>query len=194
MKKTLYLECNSGISGDMTVGALLDLGADRKVLEDALASLGVDGYHLHFGTTEKCGIKAYDFDMCIWSMKSMNTTMEITITAMSTHMHMFMRMVQSTATIMSTNTLMSTAMKSAQNTYMIMNTPIHIPMRMAQSMHMSIATITDILTTMEIMIMYIPMTMETTTTYILMTTCTHILTAISMIFTPLSTVCSLQIR
>ena len=78
---------------------------------------------------------------------------------------------------------MSTAMKSVQNTYMIMNTPIHIPMRMAQSMHMSIATITDILTTMEIMIMYIPMT-----------TCTHILTAISMIFTPLSTVCSLQIR
>lgn len=63
MKKTLYLECNSGISGDMTVGALLDLGADRKVLEDALASLDVDGYHLHFGTTEKCGIKAYDFDV-----------------------------------------------------------------------------------------------------------------------------------
>lgn len=63
MKKVLYLECNSGISGDMTVGALLDLGADRDVLEQALDSLGVGGYHLHFGRKVVCGLDAYDFDV-----------------------------------------------------------------------------------------------------------------------------------
>ena len=63
MEKILYLECNSGISGDMTVGALLDLGADRGALERALGSLGVGGYHLHFGRTKKCGLDAFDFDV-----------------------------------------------------------------------------------------------------------------------------------
>ncbi|MBE6033074.1 MAG: nickel pincer cofactor biosynthesis protein LarC [Clostridiales bacterium] len=63
MSKILYLECYSGISGDMTVGALLDLGADQKVLESTLESLNLEGYHLHFGRTKKCGIDAYDFDV-----------------------------------------------------------------------------------------------------------------------------------
>ena len=63
MGKILYLECNSGISGDMTVGALLDLGADRHVLEHALESLGVGGYHLHFGRKDVCGLDSYDFDV-----------------------------------------------------------------------------------------------------------------------------------
>ncbi|MEY8355815.1 nickel pincer cofactor biosynthesis protein LarC [Lachnospiraceae bacterium 54-53] len=63
MGKILYLECNSGISGDMTVGALLDLGADQEVLTKALDSLGIGGYHLHFGRTRKCGLDAYDFDV-----------------------------------------------------------------------------------------------------------------------------------
>ena len=61
MAKELYFECYSGISGDMTVAALLDLGADRKVLEDGLASLGVDGYRLSFSRANKNGIDAYDF-------------------------------------------------------------------------------------------------------------------------------------
>ena len=65
MKKILYLECYSGISGDMTVASLLDLGADRKVLEDALASLHVDGYEIKIGRTFKCGIDACDFDVIL---------------------------------------------------------------------------------------------------------------------------------
>ena len=63
MGNTLYLECRSGISGDMVVGALLDLGARRDVLEKALGRLPVDGYRLHFGRTVKCGLDAYDFDV-----------------------------------------------------------------------------------------------------------------------------------
>ena len=44
MGKTLYLECYSGISGDMTVAALLDLGADKEVLKESLESLPVVGF------------------------------------------------------------------------------------------------------------------------------------------------------
>ena len=39
----LYLECRSGISGDMTVAALLDLGATEENLRAELAKLPVDG-------------------------------------------------------------------------------------------------------------------------------------------------------
>ncbi len=46
-EKTLYLECYSGISGDMTVAALLDLGADQNVLRNGLNSLNVDGYKIN---------------------------------------------------------------------------------------------------------------------------------------------------
>ena len=63
--KILYLECYSGISGDMTVAALLDLGVDQEVLMKALDSLNLDGYKLKIGRTSKCGIDACDFDVIL---------------------------------------------------------------------------------------------------------------------------------
>lgn len=61
MDKKLYLECYSGISGDMTVAALIDLGADQKVLLDTLKSLPVDGFEVKISKIKKSGIDACDF-------------------------------------------------------------------------------------------------------------------------------------
>lgn len=61
----LYLECYSGISGDMTVGALLDLGADKIVLENALNSLPIDGFEIKISKVSKSGLDACDFDVIL---------------------------------------------------------------------------------------------------------------------------------
>ena len=61
MEKMLYLECKSGISGDMTVGALLDLGADEQVLRKALASLPLTGYTVEISRVKKAGLDCCDF-------------------------------------------------------------------------------------------------------------------------------------
>lgn len=61
MGKTLYLECNSGISGDMTTAALLDLGVDQETLEKALKSLPLDGYEIKISRVKKAGLNVCDF-------------------------------------------------------------------------------------------------------------------------------------
>lgn len=61
MKRILYLEGSSGISGDMTVSALLDLGASREKLENELRKLPLEGYRLVIGRTQKNGIDACAF-------------------------------------------------------------------------------------------------------------------------------------
>ncbi len=65
MNKTLYLECNSGISGDMTVGALLDLGASSHVLLDVLNSIKASGFKIKIHKMEKKGVSCTDFDVIL---------------------------------------------------------------------------------------------------------------------------------
>lgn len=64
-KHSLYLECYSGISGDMMVAALLDLGADREVLLNGLKSLKVDGYRIEITRKAKNSIDACDFNVIL---------------------------------------------------------------------------------------------------------------------------------
>ena len=61
--QTLYLDIFSGISGDMFIAALLDLGVEAKVLERELKRLKLDGYHLHVARKQKSGIEGVKFDV-----------------------------------------------------------------------------------------------------------------------------------
>jgi uncharacterized protein (TIGR00299 family) protein len=62
--KVLYLDCFAGISGDMTVGALCDLGVPPSVFEWELSKLeGLGELHLHFERVNRSGITAVKFDV-----------------------------------------------------------------------------------------------------------------------------------
>jgi pyridinium-3,5-bisthiocarboxylic acid mononucleotide nickel chelatase len=61
--KTLYLDLLSGISGDMFLGALIDLGVDPHQLEHELQKLRLAGYHLHVARGRKSGIAGVKVDV-----------------------------------------------------------------------------------------------------------------------------------
>lgn len=63
--KKLYLECNAGISGDMLVAALLDLGADRAKLDEALQSIPAKGFTYNISRVSKAGVDCCDFDVVL---------------------------------------------------------------------------------------------------------------------------------
>jgi len=61
--KTLYLDLFSGISGDMFIAALIDLGAEARQLEEELKKLRLDGYHLHVTRGHKASLEGVKFDV-----------------------------------------------------------------------------------------------------------------------------------
>lgn len=64
--KDLYLECYSGVSGDMTVAALLDLGASLDKLKATLKELKIDDeFEINVSKVLKSGIEANDFDVIL---------------------------------------------------------------------------------------------------------------------------------
>src|SRR5882672_189513 len=57
-----YLECFSGISGDMFLGALLDAGVPPEVLTRTVEALGVDA-RLEISRVDRSGISATKLDV-----------------------------------------------------------------------------------------------------------------------------------
>jgi len=62
---TAYFDCFSGISGDMTVAALLDLGVPLNWLQDQLQAMSLDGFSLTEETIDSNGIHARRFNVTI---------------------------------------------------------------------------------------------------------------------------------
>src|SRR4030095_8694344 len=67
--KTLYFDCFSGIAGDMTIGALLDLGLDLEYLKAELRKLPVEGYELEASRVVRANISAMKFDVVVGGVK-----------------------------------------------------------------------------------------------------------------------------
>ena len=139
-KKKLYVECYSGISGDMFVASLLDLGADLEVLEKSLKSLESikDKFEIKTSRVVKSGLDALDFsvvldvdnhdhDMDIYIliiintvMTTVTTTIIIMNTVMTTIIITIMTIVTTTTIIMTMNTVIITDIVTTMGT--VMNT------------------------------------------------------------------------
>ena len=63
--KILYYDCFSGISGDMNLGALLDLGIDEKYLISELSKLNLNGYEIKVSRDIRKGIEGTKVDVIL---------------------------------------------------------------------------------------------------------------------------------
>ena len=134
MGQTLYLECNSGISGDMTVAALLDLGADENVLRAAINSMPISGFEVEISRVKKAGLDVCDF--CVKLDKehenhdhNMRTNIMVkVIMSIIVIIIIMMKVIMSTAMIMII--MMNIIMNTAMIIIIIMNVIMSITMNM----------------------------------------------------------------
>jgi uncharacterized protein (DUF111 family) len=63
LEKILYFDCYSGISGDMVLAGLLDLGFPQNKLRSGLDNLGLKGYSLEITHGNRHGIAAKGFNV-----------------------------------------------------------------------------------------------------------------------------------
>ena len=63
--KTLYFDCSSGISGNMTLGALLEIIGDEKYLLEEIKKLNIDGYKIEISKKVKNGITGIYVDVIL---------------------------------------------------------------------------------------------------------------------------------
>ena len=118
MKKVLYFDCFAGISGDMTLGALIDLGADKDKFLEEMNKLNVEGFEIKIGTAVKNGISATEMlYLLMVSLMTMNT-----ITIMTTNITMLMNIITTMTTTMTTNTIMTMNIITAMSIIMPMFT------------------------------------------------------------------------
>ena len=65
MEQALYIECYAGISGDMFVASLLDLGVDKDYLLNNLQTLPLEGYKINISRVKKMALDACDFNIIL---------------------------------------------------------------------------------------------------------------------------------
>ena len=63
--KVLYFDCFAGISGDMTLGAMLDMGVDKEVFLNEIAKIKVEGFSIDVSKVKKKGITGTDVNVKI---------------------------------------------------------------------------------------------------------------------------------
>lgn len=108
--KILYFDCFSGISGDMTLGALLDLGIDKDLFISELKKLNIGGWEIEFSNSIKNGIGANHVEVILEhkhhhehrNLLDINTIIEksnITSNAKNISKAIFLRLAQAEAKI-----------------------------------------------------------------------------------------------